>query len=213
MFGAYTRFEGDARFPSVGVNIGVLEPGQPSCYYHGEDEQEDFLVLAGECLLLVEGQERPLRPGTSSTARPGPSTCSSAPATGPCAVLAAGTRPAATPSTRYPSWPNATAPASRARRATPTRPCRGDARPTAREPDRARPDPPDHGDGTRAARRDRAGRPQLCCGRAPRPAEPLDLATGRRHGLINNAGLAGQRGHTASGFELAFGTNHVGTSC
>jgi retinol dehydrogenase-12 len=31
------------------------------------------------------------------------------------------------------------------------------------------------------------------------------------HGLINNAGLAGQRGVTASGFELAFGTNHVGT--
>jgi retinol dehydrogenase-12 len=31
------------------------------------------------------------------------------------------------------------------------------------------------------------------------------------HGLINNAGLAGQRGRTPSGFELAFGTNHVGT--
>jgi retinol dehydrogenase-12 len=31
------------------------------------------------------------------------------------------------------------------------------------------------------------------------------------HGLINNAGLAGQRGLTASGFELAFGSNHIGT--
>ncbi len=30
------------------------------------------------------------------------------------------------------------------------------------------------------------------------------------HVLINNAGLAGQRGLTTSGFELAFGTNHVG---
>jgi dehydrogenase/reductase SDR family protein 13 len=30
------------------------------------------------------------------------------------------------------------------------------------------------------------------------------------HGLINNAGLAGQRGMTDSGFELAFGTNYVG---
>jgi retinol dehydrogenase-12 len=30
------------------------------------------------------------------------------------------------------------------------------------------------------------------------------------HGLINNAGLAGQRGSTDSGFELAFGTNYVG---
>jgi len=60
-FGAYTRFEGDVRFPQVGINIGVLAPGQPACMYHGEDEQEDFLVLAGECLLLIEGQERKLR--------------------------------------------------------------------------------------------------------------------------------------------------------
>jgi NAD(P)-dependent dehydrogenase (short-subunit alcohol dehydrogenase family) len=30
------------------------------------------------------------------------------------------------------------------------------------------------------------------------------------HVLINNAGLAGSRGMTESGFELAFGTNHVG---
>jgi NAD(P)-dependent dehydrogenase (short-subunit alcohol dehydrogenase family) len=30
------------------------------------------------------------------------------------------------------------------------------------------------------------------------------------HGLLNNAGLAGKRGLTASGFEVAFGTNHVG---
>jgi uncharacterized cupin superfamily protein len=61
-FGAYTRFEGEVRFPQIGINIGVLAPGQPACMYHGEDEQEDFLVLAGECLLLVEGQERRLRP-------------------------------------------------------------------------------------------------------------------------------------------------------
>lgn len=60
-FGAYTRFEGDVRFPQVGINLSVLAPGQPSCMYHGEDEQEDFLVLAGECLLLVEGEERRLR--------------------------------------------------------------------------------------------------------------------------------------------------------
>ena len=60
-FGAYTRFEGDARFPQVGINLSVLSPGQPSCMYHREDEQEDFLVLGGECLLLVEGEERRLR--------------------------------------------------------------------------------------------------------------------------------------------------------
>jgi uncharacterized cupin superfamily protein len=60
-FGAYTRFEGKDRFPSLGFNIGVLEPGQPSCMYHGEDEQEDFLVLSGECLLLIEGTEQRLK--------------------------------------------------------------------------------------------------------------------------------------------------------
>jgi uncharacterized cupin superfamily protein len=60
-FGAFTRFEGDARFPQLGINVSVLAPGQPGCMYHGEDEQEDFLVLAGECLLLVEGEERRLR--------------------------------------------------------------------------------------------------------------------------------------------------------
>lgn len=61
-FGAYTRFEGEVRFPQVGINIGVLAPGQPSCMYHGEDAQEDFLVLAGEPLLLIEGEERRLKP-------------------------------------------------------------------------------------------------------------------------------------------------------
>ena len=60
-FGAYTRFEGDVHFPQIGINLSVLTPGQPSCMYHGEDEQEDFLVLSGECLLLVEGEERRLK--------------------------------------------------------------------------------------------------------------------------------------------------------
>jgi uncharacterized cupin superfamily protein len=60
-FGAYTSFEGEARFPQIGVNLAVLAPGQPACYYHGENEQEDFLVLSGECLLLIEGEERLLK--------------------------------------------------------------------------------------------------------------------------------------------------------
>ena len=59
-FGVYTRFEGDARFPQVGINLSVLAPDQPACMYHGENEQEDFLVLRGECLLLIEGEERRL---------------------------------------------------------------------------------------------------------------------------------------------------------
>jgi uncharacterized cupin superfamily protein len=60
--GRYTSFEGpEARFAEVGFGIGILRPGEPNALYHGEDAQEDFLVLSGECLLLIEGEERHLR--------------------------------------------------------------------------------------------------------------------------------------------------------
>lgn len=48
-------------FADVGFTLAVLEPGKPSGMYHAESSQEDFLVLAGTCLLLIEEQERPLR--------------------------------------------------------------------------------------------------------------------------------------------------------
>jgi uncharacterized cupin superfamily protein len=51
----------DAPFADTGVNIQVLRPGQPNCKYHSEGVQEDFLVLAGECLALIDGEERSLR--------------------------------------------------------------------------------------------------------------------------------------------------------
>ena len=60
-FGCYCNFEGKRRFRQLGLNLSVLEPGQSLGLYHRERAQEDFLVLAGECLLLVEGQERSLR--------------------------------------------------------------------------------------------------------------------------------------------------------
>ena len=60
-FGRYCVFQGDVRFPQLGFNIGVAQPGQPACMYHAESNQEGFLVLSGECLLLVEGEERLLR--------------------------------------------------------------------------------------------------------------------------------------------------------
>jgi uncharacterized cupin superfamily protein len=60
--GAACIFEGDdAPFPDVGFTIAVLQPGQSGGRYHREANQEDFLVLAGECLLLIEGDERPLK--------------------------------------------------------------------------------------------------------------------------------------------------------
>jgi uncharacterized cupin superfamily protein len=62
-FGQACVFEGDAvRFPQVGYTLHVLEPGQPNGLYHRENDQEDFLVLAGECVVIVEGHERRLRP-------------------------------------------------------------------------------------------------------------------------------------------------------
>src|SRR4051795_7619775 len=60
-FGSGCTFEGrDAQFKQLGINVNVVEPGQPLCLYHEESAQEDFLVLAGECVLLVNGEERPL---------------------------------------------------------------------------------------------------------------------------------------------------------
>jgi uncharacterized cupin superfamily protein len=59
--GMYCDFEGKKRFRQLGVNLNVLEPGQPLATYHRENAQEGFLVLAGECLLVVEGEERRLR--------------------------------------------------------------------------------------------------------------------------------------------------------
>ena len=55
-------FEGDSEFPQVGVSLYVLGPGEPIGMYHWEADQEDFLVLFGEALLIIEGEERPLRP-------------------------------------------------------------------------------------------------------------------------------------------------------
>jgi uncharacterized cupin superfamily protein len=58
--GVFTRLgeSAEARFPQVGFNIGVLWPGQPACMYHREPNQEGFLIVAGECILFVEGEER-----------------------------------------------------------------------------------------------------------------------------------------------------------
>jgi quercetin dioxygenase-like cupin family protein len=58
--GAYCTFEGKKRFPHFGINITVLEAGERFGMYHREKAQEAFLVLSGECTLIVEGHERRL---------------------------------------------------------------------------------------------------------------------------------------------------------
>ena len=62
-FGAGCAFETREHFfPQFGINVPVLEPGQSNCLYHSESQQEGFLVLSGECRLLVEGEDRLLQP-------------------------------------------------------------------------------------------------------------------------------------------------------
>ena len=86
--------EAETLFPMLGMSIQVLPPGEPNCTYHWETEQEDFLVLSGEALLIVEGQERTLRqwdfvhcpPYTEHTIVGGPDPDR------PCVVLGVGSR-------------------------------------------------------------------------------------------------------------------------
>jgi uncharacterized cupin superfamily protein len=59
--GAVLRFDGETEFPQVGINLFVLGPGEPMAMYHWEADQEDYLVLSGEALLIIEGEEKPLR--------------------------------------------------------------------------------------------------------------------------------------------------------
>ena len=59
--GLRCRFEGEPEFPQLGISLFVLGPGEPIGMYHWEADQEDFLVLEGEALLIIESEERPLR--------------------------------------------------------------------------------------------------------------------------------------------------------
>jgi uncharacterized cupin superfamily protein len=100
-FGSSVVFEGDANFPDVGINIQVLSPGEPNCMYHGENAQEGFLVLSGECVLLVEGDERALRQWDFVHCPPWTEHVFVGAGDGPCAILMVGARPEAE-ELRYP---------------------------------------------------------------------------------------------------------------
>ena len=91
-FGAGVTFEGEPEFTQLGINIGVLEPGQPACMYHRESAQEDFLVLWGECLLLVEGEERRLKAWDFVHCPPWTDHVFVGAGDGPCGLLAVGSR-------------------------------------------------------------------------------------------------------------------------
>jgi len=92
-FGSGTRFEGkDAEFSELGINIRVLEPGDTNARYHHETTQEDFLVLAGTCLVLIEGEERELHAWDFVHCPPGTEHVFVGSGAEPCIVLMAGSR-------------------------------------------------------------------------------------------------------------------------
>ena len=90
--GSDLSFQGDVRFPEVGFHVGVLQPGEPACMYHREDTQEGFLVLSGECLAIVEGQERRLGPWDYLHSPGGTEHVLVGAGDGPCVVVAYGAR-------------------------------------------------------------------------------------------------------------------------
>jgi uncharacterized cupin superfamily protein len=82
----------DAPWPDTGVNIQIMQPGQPNCRYHSEPVQEDFLVLHGECIAIVDGEERPLRQWDFFHCPAGVPHVFVGAGDGPCAVLMIGSR-------------------------------------------------------------------------------------------------------------------------
>jgi uncharacterized cupin superfamily protein len=91
-FTGSTDFEAETYFPQLGVNLRVLGPGEPMAMYHWETEQEGFLMLYGEALLIVEGQERPLRQWDFVHCPAGTNHVIVGAGTQPCGILALGSR-------------------------------------------------------------------------------------------------------------------------
>jgi uncharacterized cupin superfamily protein len=80
-------------FEDFGVNVRVVWPGDPSALYHSEGVQEGFLVLSGECTLVVEDQERTLRQWDYFHCPADTSHVFVGAGDGPCAILMVGARP------------------------------------------------------------------------------------------------------------------------
>jgi uncharacterized cupin superfamily protein len=85
-------FEGERRLEQVGVNPFVLRPGEAMSMYHWEADEEGFLVVSGEAVLVVEGEERPLRAWDFVHCPPRTSHVIVGAGSGPCLVMAVGAR-------------------------------------------------------------------------------------------------------------------------
>ena len=93
VLGSACIFEGEeAPFSQVGYTIGVLQPGQSGGRYHREVNQEDFLVLSGECIAIIEGEERHLKAWDFVHCPPWTEHVFVGSGDGPCAIVGVGAR-------------------------------------------------------------------------------------------------------------------------
>jgi uncharacterized cupin superfamily protein len=91
--GIWCSFESPkAHSPLLGIGIHILNPGETPGFYHAESNQEGFLVLSGECLAVVEGEERRMGEWDYLHCPPGTAHITIGAGNGPCAILMVGTR-------------------------------------------------------------------------------------------------------------------------
>jgi uncharacterized cupin superfamily protein len=90
--GAICDLEGEPEFAQLGIHLFVLGPDEPMSMYHWEPVQEDFLVLSGKALLIIEGEERPLRQWDFVHCPPDANHTIVGAGDGECVVLAVGSR-------------------------------------------------------------------------------------------------------------------------
>jgi uncharacterized cupin superfamily protein len=79
--------DADPSQPGIGVHVHVLEPGEANGYYHAEAAQEGFIVLSGECIAVVEGEERRMRRWDYLHSPPGTEHITIGAGDQPCAIL------------------------------------------------------------------------------------------------------------------------------
>jgi uncharacterized cupin superfamily protein len=91
--GTYIPFEREPHeFQDFGINIHLLKPGEPNAKYHSEGVQEDFLVLAGEAIAIIDDEERPLKAWDFVHCPAGVAHVFVGAGDGPCAILMVGGR-------------------------------------------------------------------------------------------------------------------------
>ena len=91
--GQDTDFEGKQEWTQLGFRIQILSPGQRGVY-HRERGQEDFLVVSGECILVIEGEERRLEAWDFAHCPPWTHHTFVGAGDGPCVLVMTGSRAA-----------------------------------------------------------------------------------------------------------------------